>query len=193
MLATFPRTEDVILLDLRRMNRILEINEKNMFAVVEPYVVSAQLQSELMKRGLNCNVIGAGAHTSALPLAAFWGTGHMGQSTSNGERNLLAVEWVTPEGEIVRLGSLGSLGEWFCGDGPGTVSEGYHKGCYHSSGGNGCIHKSGHEGLSLAGTFRIHDGRGLSAVCTGGDTPRISSSATTPFRRSRGWMRHSAR
>jgi glycolate oxidase len=33
----------VIKIDLRRMNRIIEINEKNMFAVVEPYVVGAQL------------------------------------------------------------------------------------------------------------------------------------------------------
>ena len=28
-------------------------------------------------------------------------------------RNLLGVEWVLPDGEIVRLGSLGSTGEWF--------------------------------------------------------------------------------
>ena len=35
------------------MNRIIEINEKNMYAVVEPYVISAQLQAELMKRGLH--------------------------------------------------------------------------------------------------------------------------------------------
>jgi glycolate oxidase len=29
----------VVKLDLRRMNRILEINEKNMYVVVEPYVI----------------------------------------------------------------------------------------------------------------------------------------------------------
>ena len=54
-------------LDMRRMNRIIEINEENMYAVVEPYVVYAQLQAELMKRGLTCNVNGAGGNTSALP------------------------------------------------------------------------------------------------------------------------------
>ena len=36
----------VVKLDLRRMNRILEINEKNMYVVVEPYVIFAQLQAE---------------------------------------------------------------------------------------------------------------------------------------------------
>ncbi len=40
-----------ILLDLRRMDRIIEIDEQNMFAVVEPYCVAAQLQAEVMKVG----------------------------------------------------------------------------------------------------------------------------------------------
>ena len=54
-----------IKLDMRRMNRIIEINEENMYAVVEPYVIHAQLQAELMKRGFCCNVNGAGGITSA--------------------------------------------------------------------------------------------------------------------------------
>ncbi len=104
-----------IFLDLRRMDRIIEINEKNMYAVVEPYVISAQLQAELMKRGLNCNIKGAGSNCSAIVK----GHGHMDQTCGGDDRNYLAVEWVTPEGEIMRLGSLGSSDEWFCGDGPG--------------------------------------------------------------------------
>lgn len=123
--ATGPR---VIKLDLRRMNRILEINEKNMYAVVEPYVVSAQLQAELMKRGLNCNVNGAGGQTSALVIAAHEGIGHMSQHASYGERNQLALEWVTPDGEVIRMGSLGATGEWFCGDGPGPSLRGVARG-----------------------------------------------------------------
>jgi glycolate oxidase len=104
-----------VYLDLRRMNRILEINERNMYAVVEPYVISAQLQAELMKRGLHFNVKGAGTNCSAM----LRGHGHLDQTTSGDDRNHLAIEWVTPEGEIVRSGSLGSCEEWFCGDGPG--------------------------------------------------------------------------
>ena len=102
-------------LDLRRMNRIVEINEKNMYAVVEPYVITAQLQAELMKRGLHLNVKGAGSNCTAM----LRGHGHLDQSTSGDDRNHLAIEWVTPAGEIVRTGSLGSNEEWFCGDGPG--------------------------------------------------------------------------
>ena len=109
----FPK--DIILLDLRRMNHIIEINEKNMYAVVEPYVISAELQAELMKRGLNFCIKGAGTNCSAM----LRGHGHMDQTTSGDDRNHLAIEWVTPEGDIVRSGALGSSDEWFSGDGPG--------------------------------------------------------------------------
>jgi len=107
--------EGTILLDLRRMNKIIEINEKNMYAVVEPYVISSELQAELFKRGLNFCIKGAGTNCSAM----LRGHGHMDQSTSGDDRNHLAIEWVTPEGEIVKSGSLGSSDEWFSGDGPG--------------------------------------------------------------------------
>jgi glycolate oxidase len=109
----FPK--GIILLDLRRMNHIIEINEKNMYAVVEPYVISAELQAELMKRGLTCNLKGAGANCSAM----LRGHGALDQTTSGDDRNHLAIEWVTPAGDIVRSGALGSSDEWFCGDGPG--------------------------------------------------------------------------
>jgi glycolate oxidase len=108
-------TPGIILLDLRRMNHIIEINEKNMYAVVEPYVISAQLQAELMKRGLNFCIKGAGANCSAM----LRGHGHMDQTTSGDDRNHLAIEWVTPEGDLVKSGSLGSSDQWFSGDGPG--------------------------------------------------------------------------
>ena len=132
-----PTGPGVIKMDLRRMNRIIEINEKSMYAVVEPYVIFAQLQAELMKLGLNCNITGAGSNCSAMPLAAHQGIGHLSQSGSYGDRNLLAVEWVTPDGEIVRLGSLGASGKWFCGDGPGPSLRGAIRGTTVPLGGLG--------------------------------------------------------
>jgi len=103
----------VIYLDLRRMNRIIEINEKNMYAVVEPYVISAQLQAELMKRGCTLTLKGPGQllrhapgqDISIRPPAATTGT----TWPSSG----------SPRREIVRSGALGSTDEWFSGDGPG--------------------------------------------------------------------------
>jgi glycolate oxidase len=108
-------SKGMILIDLRRMNHIIEINEENMYAVVEPYVISAELQAEVFKRGLNFSIKGSGANCTAM----LRGHGHMDESTSADDRNHLALEWVTPEGDLVKLGTLGSQDEWFCGDGPG--------------------------------------------------------------------------
>ena len=157
-----PPGPGVVKIDLRRMNRILEINEKNMYAVVEPYVIFAQLQAELMKRGLNCNVTGAGSNCSALPLAAHVNLGHLSISGSYGERNQLALEWVTPDGEIVSFGSLGSLGEWFCGDGPGPSLRGIIRGNTQPLGGLGVFTKAG---------FKVYHWPGPAAFPTGGVSP----------------------
>jgi glycolate oxidase len=146
-----PAGPNCIKMDLRRMNRILEINEKSMYAVVEPYVIAAQLQAECMKRGLNCNITGAGSNCSALPLAAHVNLGHLSQSGSYGERNQLALEWVTGDGEIVRLGSLGMLDEWFCGDGPGPSLRGIVRGDTTPLGGLGVYTKAAQKIFHWAG------------------------------------------
>lgn len=52
-------------IDLKRMNKI-EIDEKNMYAVCEPYVIFSQLQHEAMKRGLYMMVPGGGAQVSVV-------------------------------------------------------------------------------------------------------------------------------
>jgi glycolate oxidase len=75
-------------------------------------------------------------------MAAHVNLGHLSQSGSYGERNLLAVEWVTPDGEIVRLGSLGSNAEWFCGDGPGPSLRGIIRGGTVPLGGLGVFTKA---------------------------------------------------
>jgi glycolate oxidase len=137
-----PKSDGVIQLDLRRMNRILEIDERNMYAVVEPYVITARFQAELMRRGFNCNTITAGSNVSALPLSASGGDGYSSVSTSMNPRNLLGVEWVLPTGEILRLGSLGSGSGWFCGDGPGPSLRGVIRGLSSTVGGMGVFTKA---------------------------------------------------
>ena len=140
--APLKDDEPTLQLDLRRMNRILEIDEKNMYAVVEPYVICAQLQAEVMKRGLNINIIGAGCSTPSSRAPA--PTSAAGPSTyfmgSNSD-NLLALEWVTPDGEIVRTGSLGSGDGWFCGEGPGPSVRGITRGTLGTRGGLGVFTK----------------------------------------------------
>ncbi len=137
-----PGEEGVVQIDLRRMNRILEIDEKNMYAVVEPYVCCSQLQAEAMKVGLNCHIIGAGPNTSQLAsVTSAWGYGWTGLYTSFSGRNPLGVEWVLPDGDVLLLGSPGSDSGWFCGDGPGPSLRGVMRGWGGATGGLGVFTK----------------------------------------------------
>jgi glycolate oxidase len=137
-----PLIEDAIQLDMRRMDRILEIDEKNMFAVIEPYVIGATLQAEAMKVGLNTHMIGAGASCSPLASAtSYQGPGPDSIFMGTSPENLLAAEWVMPTGELLRTGSLGSNIGWFCGDGLGPSLRGIFKGELGASGGLGIFTK----------------------------------------------------
>ena len=137
------KEEDLTLqLDMRRMNRILEIDERNMFAVVEPYVIHAQLHAEALKRGLSINIPGSGCSTSIVASAcAYAGQGPHTYFMGGNAENVLGMEWVTPEGEIVRTGSLGSGDGWFCSEGPGPSVRGICRGSIGSRGGMGVYTK----------------------------------------------------
>jgi hypothetical protein len=137
------RPDSVVQIDLRRMERIVEIDEKNMFVIVEPYVTGNQLQTELFKHGLNTHMVGAGAQTSVLASAtSVFGHGWDGISMGFSNRNLLGVEWVTPDGRIVQLGSFDSSGSHFCGDGPGFSLRGAMRGFGGALGGLGVFTKA---------------------------------------------------
>ena len=115
----YPSHDDTIQLDMRRMDRILEIDEKNMYAVVEPGVIAATLQAEAMKVGLNTHIAGSGCSCSVLAGAtSYFGSGPGNLYGGWFYDNLLGMEWVLPTGEIFRTGSLGSGCGWFCGEGP---------------------------------------------------------------------------
>jgi len=129
-------------IDPRRMNRILELNERDMYAVVEPYVTWVQLQAEAMKKGLNCNTAECGGQASVLAnCTSGWGMGGKSVAMGHNERNVLGVEWVLPTGNILRLGSVGSGDGWFCGDGPGPSLRGIMRGFLGAWGGLGVFTK----------------------------------------------------
>jgi hypothetical protein len=118
-------------IDLKRMRK-LEIDEDNLYAVVESGIASAVLQAEANKRNLLSFVPMSGGECSVLANASYIGEGAISWKLGDrGYRRVLAVEWVTPEGEIMRLGSFSMTDEYFCGEGPGPdlrgllVSGGY--------------------------------------------------------------------
>ena len=94
------------MLSLERMNRILEIDEVNLLAVVEPNVINGDLQRAVERVGLfyppdpaslDMSSIGGNvAECAGGPRAFKYGTT---------KRYVLALEAVLPTGEIVRTGS----------------------------------------------------------------------------------------
>ncbi len=160
-----PGMEGVIQLDLRRMDGILEINEEGMYAVVEPYVTFSQLQAEAMKKGLNVPMIGAGGNCSPLAsVTSMKGEQWYGPQLGYNDRNLLATEWVSPTGEIVGVGSLGSGAGWFCGDGPGPSLRGIIRGHTGAMGGLGVFTKA---------AIRLFDWPGPPEIEVEGQTPAL--------------------
>jgi hypothetical protein len=112
------------LVDVKRMDK-LEIDEKNMYAIVEPYVTHAQLSAEAMKRGLVNGTPEAGSQSSSVANHVFLGAQGTAYRTGYAPRNILGVEWVLPNGEILRTGSLANSGVgYFWGEGPGPDARG---------------------------------------------------------------------
>jgi glycolate oxidase len=99
-------TRGGVVLSLERMNRILEIDEVNLLAIVEPNVVNADLQRAVERVGLfyppdpasleSSSIGGNVAECAGGPRAFKYGTT---------KRYVLALEAVLPTGEIVRTGS----------------------------------------------------------------------------------------
>ena len=131
---------DTVLIDLRRMNRIVEINEEDRYAVIEPGVRHVQLYPELRKLGLTYVTAAVGPGGSVLAnFTSTSGDNHNQHGASRANRYLLGVEMVTPEGEILRTGSLQTGSGWFCPDGPGPGLRVLIKGFFGNHGQMGII------------------------------------------------------
>lgn len=129
-----------ILFDLRRMNRIIEIDARNMRAVVEPYVSTYRLQLEAAKYGLYIGRIGVGYSAGIIAAeCCHHGCQHTMVFTSGYGRNILGIEWVLPTGEILRMGTGESGGDMFSADGPGFSLRGILRGRTGANGGHGVI------------------------------------------------------
>jgi len=129
MPMAFASGPGTVILHMKRMNKILEINEEDRYAIIEPGVRHGQLKTELMKRGLSYPVASVGPGASVLAnFACTSGDHHIQHGTSRTNRYLLGLEWVLPTGEVLKVGSLGSDAGWFCPDGPGPSLRGLVKG-----------------------------------------------------------------
>jgi glycolate oxidase len=99
-------TSGGVVLSVERLNRILDIDEENLLAVVQPAVINGDLQAEVESRGLfyppdpqslqESSLGGNVAECAGGPRAFKYGVT---------KRYVLALEVVLPTGEIVRTGS----------------------------------------------------------------------------------------
>jgi len=122
------------------MNRITEIDKKNKFAIVEPYVSVGFLTTETLKQGLRPHSVGCGPSASIVASStSHFGCGTSSVSTDYGGRVPLGVEWVLPDGNILRVGALGTGAGWFSGDGPGPSLRGIMRGLSGPNGGLGIV------------------------------------------------------
>jgi glycolate oxidase len=122
-----PHVEDALLIDLKRMDK-LEIDEEQMYAVVEPGTIYSQLQEEAMQRGLYITVPGGGSQVSVIANHINCGFSPLNYRNGLPSRRLLGVEWVLPDGEILRTGSLAFGEDFFWGEGPGPELRGILRG-----------------------------------------------------------------
>jgi 4-cresol dehydrogenase (hydroxylating) flavoprotein subunit len=102
--SSVPVTDGCVLLDLSRLNRIVEFNEELAYVIVEAGVTQAQLYEFLKQQTtrLWMDATGSSPHTSIIGNVMERGFGH----TPAGDRfaNVCGLEVILPTGECVRTG-----------------------------------------------------------------------------------------
>jgi FAD/FMN-containing dehydrogenase len=108
-----------IVMDMKRMNRILEVNERGRYAVVEGGVSQGQLKAHLADRhpGLRHSIPDAPPTTTIAANVALHGQGRLTQQYGFNSDMVSGLEVVLPTGEICRVGSC-SMGPYWFSKGP---------------------------------------------------------------------------
>ncbi|TFG20782.1 MAG: FAD-binding oxidoreductase [Promethearchaeota archaeon] len=104
-----------IVIDLKRMDKILEINEISRYALIEAGVTTGRLTAYLEKHYPNLEVSIPDAPPSATVTgnALIHGSGFLSQKYGNHGDMINGLEVVLPNGEICKLGSCAVSEYWF--------------------------------------------------------------------------------
>src|SRR5580658_3613806 len=104
-----------VMLDLKRMDRILEVNEKNHYALVEPGVSYFDLYRYIQDRGLKVWIdVPDPGWGSPVGNALDHGVGYTASPFRDHFGSHCGMEGVTPTGEIIRtgMGALPNADSW---------------------------------------------------------------------------------
>ena len=142
-----PAVADSLVLDLKRLDKILDIDEKNMTATVQPHVNFPRLQSETMKRGLwNGGTPLAPGIVGVLSNMMFNGIWQSALAYGQAMRSLINMKVVLPNGDIINTGSRSLPGAGnFWGSGPGPDLKGIFEFTHY-----------GGLGVVTEATFKLH-------------------------------------
>ncbi|REL31476.1 FAD-binding oxidoreductase [Thalassotalea euphylliae] len=99
-----PSKSHMVLIDLSKMNKIVEVDEENKLAIIEPGVTQRQLSDRLKNTSLFMDCTGAPEFTSIVGNILERGFGHT--LTGNRQFNSCSFEVVLGNGEILRTGHL---------------------------------------------------------------------------------------
>ena len=108
-----PTTSDSVIVDMRRLNRIVEINADDMYVIVEAGVTWANLYEALKAMGLRTPYFGPmSGYSATIGGATSQGSFFLG-STQYGPvaDSVLGLEVVLADGTILRTGSWGGAGD----------------------------------------------------------------------------------
>ena len=114
-----------IVLDMKRMNRILEVNDDSHYAVVEAGTSQGMLDAYLKKHHpkLKHSLPDAPPVATIAGNIAIHGSGHLSQSEGGFHSEMVTgLEVVLGSGELVKLGSCSTVSGWFSRARPSSAS-----------------------------------------------------------------------
>jgi FAD/FMN-containing dehydrogenase len=105
---------DAVVVDLKRMRRILEVNEEDLYMIVEPGVTFGMVRAYLEEhhKGYRYTYPLAPPQTSALSNALMDGLNNMSMKHGPMSEWVNGLEAVLPTGELVRVGSCAIVDSW---------------------------------------------------------------------------------
>ena len=106
--------KDAVIVDLKRMRSILEVNEEDLYMVVEPGVTFGMIRAYLDEHhpGFRYTYPLAPPQTSALSNALMDGLNNMSMRHGAMSEWVNGLEAVLPTGEVVRVGSCAIVDSW---------------------------------------------------------------------------------
>ncbi|MFC1669470.1 FAD-binding oxidoreductase [Spirochaetota bacterium] len=94
-----------ILVDVKRMDKVIEIDEQNCTATVQPYVSIGRLSAELKKRGMYMPIPGCPSTVSVISNWVFGLGLKVANRVGQQYESLVGLQMLLPSGDQIRLGS----------------------------------------------------------------------------------------